>query len=74
MVVIPIDDGVLMADFIAGAQHALCDTTDQQAGRGNNRKTQPRAHIAVAEKAITEAIDHVEEWVQMARVLPKRGQ
>ena len=48
--------------------------TDGQHGHRNDCQADPRRHIALAKKAVSETINHVKEGVQVTQALPKRGQ
>ena len=66
--------GVSASDFVADAQKVKGQGTDERQGGAHHRQADPRRDIALAKKAITKAIDHVEKRVQVAELLPKRRQ
>ena len=55
----------------AGAAQTPQTTSE---ARADDRQAQPRRHVADAEEAAAEAVDHVEERVQVAHRLPERRQ
>src|SRR6218665_2718659 len=77
-VMVVVGDGSV-ADFVAGAQplHGQCSPGPPgcaEPGGGDDGQTEPGRNVALAKKAVTKAVDHVEKRVQVADRLPKRRQ
>ncbi len=61
-------------NFVTCAQQMQRYGSNDQIGAADQRQADPRRHIADTKKAITETVDHVEERIEMADLLPERWQ
>ena len=61
-------------DFVTCAQQMQRDSSDYDIGATNQTQADPRRDIADTKKAITETVNHVEERIEMADLLPERRQ
>src|SRR6218665_775614 len=70
-VMVVVGDGSV-ADFLAGAQQLHGQCSHGQPGCAEDGQTEPGRNEALAKKAVTKAVDHVEKRVQVADRLPER--
>ena len=61
-------------NFVPCAQQMQRDSSDYDIGAANQTQADPRRDIADTKKAITETVNHVEERIEMADLLPERRQ
>jgi hypothetical protein len=64
----------LASNFVARFEQLNGQGADSQEGGTNHRQAEPRRDITLAKEAVSEAINHVEKWVQVTDALPKGGQ
>ena len=61
-------------DFVTCAQQMQRDASHDQIGTTDQPQTGPGRDIADTEKAVAKTVDHVEERIEMADLLPERRQ
>ena len=64
--------GGLASQFVTGMQNLEHDGGHQHEGCGHHRKTEPRISVRYAEKAVAEAVDHIEHRIKVAYRVPER--
>src|SRR4051794_11872240 len=66
--------GGSVPDLVADAQEVQAQPAHHRQAAGDHREAGPRRHVADAEEAAAEAVDHVEERIQVAHRQPHRRQ
>src|SRR5678815_5980669 len=61
-----------VADLVADPQQVQADAADDGERDAHDAQAQPRRDVAGAEEAVPEAVDHVEERVEVADLAPDR--
>src|SRR3546814_16488705 len=64
----------LSLQLIAGDEHPQADRRRQRKETETPQQAVDDRHVGVAEKAIAETVDHVEERIEVARLEPDRRQ
>src|SRR5690606_32816645 len=61
------------ADLIAPMQHYQTDTRYYSERTDRHTQTEPGRDVRYSEKPVTEAVNHIEKWVETGNFLPKTG-
>src|SRR6185312_12072740 len=59
---------------VAGLEHTIGDEAEHRRGEQHRREPDPRVGIGMADEAVAEPVDHVEEGVEHGDVVPDAGQ